>query len=332
MPAEHSTVRADMGPGLVMLPGEGEDLWLSHGEGVRASIKISPENFPVNIVAFGTLTLPAGTSFGEPNYHRGDVLYFVETGVGEATLDGVRHDIAQGSTVYVGRMTRHAFRNRGPGELRLTWTNLPPGPERLLRRLGKPVAGPAPAAFTEEERAAAEALADWYGGPRELRGMAHSKGVSLVIDPEGGASYWQPEPTGGYVTVKLSPYNLPTNMFAFGIQQVGPGGLLPSHSHSRNEELKYVWDGAGQATVNGETVRAAPGTTVFTGRWVEHEFRADDAGPMTITWLIFPAGLENVLTGIGRERDPADRHPGAFDLPGNLMDMLDEAGFGPVTL
>lgn len=331
MSQEQSVARPDMGPELVMAPGAGEKILLPHGPGVTATIKICPQTFPVNILSFGTLALPPGTAFGDPCYHRGDVLYFVEQGVGEVVLDGVKHDIATGSTIHAGRMTRHGFRNRGAEDLKLTWTNLPPGPERLLRRIGKPADG-ADIGFTDAERAAAEALSDWYGGPRELQGMAHSKGVSLVIDPDEGASYWQPEPTGGHITVKLSPYNMPTSLFAFGIQQVAPGGLLPRHSHSRNEELKYVWDGTGEASVNGTTAKVAPGTTVFTGRWVEHEFRAGSEGPMTITWLIFPAGLENLLAGIGRERKPGETHPGSFDLPDNLMDLLGEAGFGPVTL
>ena len=331
MPAENLLERSDMGPALVMPPSDGEHLWLPHGDGVKATIKISPETFPVNIVSFGTLTLPKGTAYGEPIYHRGDIIYFIEEGVGELVLDDVRYDVAPGSTAYVGRMTRHAFHNRGERNLRLTWTNLPPGPERLLRRIGKPANGPYPH-FSDEERAIAEAVADWYGGPRELMGMAHSKGICIVMDPEDGASFWQPNPTGGAITVKLSPYNIPSNMLAFGIQQVGPGGLLPNHSHSRNEELKYVWKGTGRARVNGQEAIAVPGTTVFTGRWVEHEFQADSDGPLTITWLIFPAGLENLLTGIGRPRKPGQPHPGDFALPDNLMGLLDEAGFGPVSI
>ncbi len=36
-----------------------------------------------------------------------------------------------------------------------------------------------------------------------------TKGPAMVVGPEEGASYWQPAPHSGYMTVKLGPHNLP---------------------------------------------------------------------------------------------------------------------------
>ena len=51
-----------------------------------------------------------------------------------------------------------------------------------------------------------------------------SKGPAIVLGPEDGKSYWQPQPSRGYSTVKLSPENSPFDIFTSGIQVLEPGG------------------------------------------------------------------------------------------------------------
>jgi quercetin dioxygenase-like cupin family protein len=67
-----------------------------------------------------------------------------------------------------------------------------------------------------------------------------------VLQPEEGASYWRPRPTTGYVTVKTSPsYGGPGDI-AMGIQVIPPGCFVQEHSHDRQVEILFCFEGEGE--------------------------------------------------------------------------------------
>ena len=50
------------------------------------------------------------------------------------------------------------------------------------------------------------------------------KGDALVLQPDEGESYWQPNPANGYSTIKVSPRNCRSNHASFGVQVIAHGG------------------------------------------------------------------------------------------------------------
>jgi uncharacterized cupin superfamily protein len=58
--------------------------------------------------------------------------------------------------------------------------------------------------------------------------------MALVLQPDVGESWWQPQPAGGYVR---------------------------EHWHSRQEEILFCFEGEGLFIVDGVEHRAVPGTT-----------------------------------------------------------------------
>ena len=158
--------------------------------------------------------------------------------------------------------------------------------------------------------------------------MEHpDKGLKFVLGPDDGDSYWQPDPAGGYATVKLSPFNLPTNQFAAGIQVVDPGGELRQHGHQRNEEMLFVYEGHGTAIVDGERFPVEPGSIVYAGRWVKHGLVNDGDTQLKIFWVILPPGLETVISALGPARQPGEARPTNIERPENVLEVLANAWF-----
>ena len=126
----------------------------------------------------------------------------------------------------------------------------------------------------------------------------------MVLGPEDGESFWQPGPHHGYMTVKLSPRNHPSNQFSMGIQVMPPGCHVRSHGHARNDEVLFIYAGSGRCVIDGETHAIEPGSTVVLGRYVEHSIHNDGPDDMKFFWVFTPPGLEHVAG----ERFPLIRH------------------------
>jgi quercetin dioxygenase-like cupin family protein len=154
-----------------------------------------------------------------------------------------------------------------------------------------------------------------------------SKGPAIVIGPEEGRSFWQPQPSTGYATVKLSPFNTPFNNFSAGIQVLEPGASVRDHAHQRNDELLFVYEGTAKAIVDGATHELAPGSMMLMGRFVRHEVLNTGATPMKMMWIIFPPGLECWFETIGQPRRPGEAPPAPFQRPADVADMQEKLWF-----
>jgi quercetin dioxygenase-like cupin family protein len=76
------------------------------------------------------------------------------------------------------------------------------------------------------------------------------------------------------------------------IEALGRKGTAPPpHTHHREDETFYVLEGELTVSVGDRTMRAAPGTTVFLPRKVQHSFRVESEQARMLV-LITPAGFE----------------------------------------
>ncbi|HZQ60031.1 MAG TPA: cupin domain-containing protein [Casimicrobiaceae bacterium] len=154
-----------------------------------------------------------------------------------------------------------------------------------------------------------------------------TKGAAMVLGPDDGESYWQPGPHRGYMTVKLSPHNHPSNMFSMGIQVMPPGCHVRDHGHARNDEVLFIYEGTGRCVIDGITHKLEPGSTVVLGRYVEHSIHNDGTGDMKFVWFFTPPGLEQVVRAAGRVRQPGTPAPEPFDRPDNIAQIVEQAGY-----
>lgn len=156
-----------------------------------------------------------------------------------------------------------------------------------------------------------------------------TKGKSVIIGPDDGQSLWQPMPSRGYVTVNLTPGNMPYDTFSSGIQVMPPGGEVREHGHKQNHELVFIYEGEGVVDIDGEVTRIVPGSTVLFARNCTHWIKNTGASDMKMFWVFFPPGLEDWFNAIGKPRNPGDPMPDAFPRPENVQEVMDRMRFLP---
>ena len=145
----------------------------------------------------------------------------------------------------------------------------------------------------------------------EAAGADEEQGHGLVIAPEEGRSYWQPEPANGYVIIKVEPRNAGIGGVSMSVQTVGVGGYVREHAHGENDEIIYVLGGTGTAVVDGERHPMVPGTAIFLGKCVKHTFINEGDGELRFTATILPVGLEDYFEAVGRPRRAGEPTPPA---------------------
>ena len=127
-----------------------------------------------------------------------------------------------------------------------------------------------------------------------------TKGPAMVLGPGEGASYWQPAPHSGYMTVKLGPHNLTTASsraaFSMGLQVMPAGCHVRAHGHARNDEVFYILEGTGRCVIDGVTHPLEP-------------------------------GLERVVEAAGKPRKAGDTPPQSIERPANIAEVLRNAGY-----
>ena len=154
-----------------------------------------------------------------------------------------------------------------------------------------------------------------------------AKGHTVVIGPEEGESFWQPIPSSGFITSKITPYNSPYDSFSSGIQVLEPGNRVKQHAHERSHELIFVYEGEGFAEIDGERYELTQGSMMVVGRRVQHMVCNSGESQLKMMWVIFPPGLEDWFRAIGKPRIPGEATPEPFPRPDDVASVQDQQRF-----
>lgn len=151
-----------------------------------------------------------------------------------------------------------------------------------------------------------------------------------VLGPDEGESLWQPMPSRGYVTLKLTPETMPYDSFTSGIQVLPPGCHVREHGHRQNHELIFIHAGTGRVEIEGHEYPIGPGATILFGRYARHVIENTGQVDMQLFWVFMPPGLENWFRAIGRPRGPGETTtPAAFERPPNVSEVMEQMRFVP---
>jgi len=146
------------------------------------------------------------------------------------------------------------------------------------------------------------------------------RGRAVVVQPEQGASYWQPVPANGHADPKLTPATTGFEPLAMGYQTIAPGCRVREHSHGDQIELQICFRGKGRVMVDGQSHPLVPGTACFLGYDVKHELINESTqDDLVMLWVITPHGLENFFEAIGRPRSSGDPAPVPFERPTDVI-------------
>ncbi len=151
---------------------------------------------------------------------------------------------------------------------------------------------------------------------------------SRVVQPDEGRSFWQPVPANGHVEVKVEGGRDGMANFDCGVQEVAPNSYVREHAHDRNEELIFVYEGEGEAVVDGEAHPMRLGTTFYLAKDSRHLFRNTGKGPMRFFWTLLPGGLAPFFEAIGRERQSGTPAPAPFPRPEDIAAIERKTVFG----
>ena len=167
--------------------------------------------------------------------------------------------------------------------------------------------------------------------PRSADGLADdvTRPWWAVIGPDAGEHIWQPLPSRGYVTMKLTPETMPYDGFSSGIQVLPPGCSVREHGHRQHHELLFFYEGTGRCEIEDAVYDLTPGTTVLFGRYARHTFINTGATDMKLFWVFLPPALENWFRAIGQPRVPGEAMPAAFPRPDNVADIQRQMRFVP---
>ncbi len=76
--------------------------------------------------------------------------------------------------------------------------------------------------------------------------------------------------------------------------------LVPTHMHTKEDELSYVLEGKIGARIGDEITEAVAGTYVFKPRNVQHTFWNPTDEPARLIEMIVPAGFDEYFAELGR--------------------------------
>jgi len=107
----------------------------------------------------GCTGIAPGGDVREHSHTPNQEILFCFEGKGTVLVDGVPHPFVPGTTVYAGPGVRHKIINDGPGELKMTWTYLPPELPASRQRIEQIARG---------------------SGPRNLVPRRESKGTPII--------------------------------------------------------------------------------------------------------------------------------------------------------
>ena len=90
------------------------------------------------------------------------------------------------------------------------------------------------------------------------------------------------------ITVKVDSASAALSHFAMGTAELtGPN----AGTHSNFDELIFVYGGGGMIFVEGDTLPAEPGTTMYVRRGDRHGFASGPGEPLRFAWVIVPPTL-----------------------------------------
>ncbi|MFZ2314558.1 MAG: cupin domain-containing protein [Gammaproteobacteria bacterium] len=137
---------------------------------------------------------------------------------------------------------------------------------------------------------------------------------SIIVNAEDGQSFWQPGVQGNCITIKVSPWNIPTTGHTVFLHELPQGGEVPEHSHETNEEIFICLDGEGTMTIDGKEIPFKKHDVAYLAPLSSHHIKAISKTPLKFMVIITPTGLEERLKLMGiPKKDLNEAAPASFD-------------------
>ncbi|MEV0188263.1 cupin domain-containing protein [Kitasatospora purpeofusca] len=290
-------------------------------------VKLSPENTQFVTNACWRVTVPAGKSVDFMALSGVDRAYYCTAGHGQVLFNGEATDLSAGDVVLCGRGNSLEYKNTGESDLELMGFSIPAVPEVRIDVL------------TEGYELRLENLSEETRRAFGLLTRSEAsnldqvcRGEACVMGPDEGESFWQPQPSIGYVAIKTKPDYARKNNFGVALQQLEPGSYVQLHGHVRTTELIVCVKGRGTVYVEGLGVKEfSPGAIAMVGTRTFHNFSTtgtEEDGEMIVAALASPTEIGEALFEIGVRRTPGEPVPDNIERDmSKLMVLVQKYGF-----
>ena len=81
--------------------------------------------------------------------------------------------------------------------------------------------------------------------------------------------------------------------------EIAPGGLIPPHTHSREDECSYILDGEMMVQVGEDVITAASGSYIIKPRGIAHALWNSGSKPARVMEIHVPATFGNFYDELG---------------------------------
>ena len=141
--------------------------------------------------------------------------------------------------------------------------------------------------------------------PRRVGRAQIEKGVAHVPPGEGARTLW----VFGELLIHKIPSQKTGGAYSLFEVITHPRSGLPPHVHHREDESYYVLEGEYEFLVNGQTLKARPGSLLYVAKGTLHVHKGVGEGVSRMLMTQTPGGLyEHFFEEVGKPAD-GDRGP-----------------------
>lgn len=250
--------------GYVWGPDDGEWHMIPPNEG-RGSLKAGPRSGVQQLAVF---TDKSPTGIGPPLHRHDDAdeIFYLHSGGGTWTMGDRSWDVAAGAMVFVPRGTWHTYRTTADST-EMIFVMSAPGLEEYLRTTSGVMGGPPAQPVTRELAEKYRSTACYQNGPIQCStDKPDVTGYALTRD-EG--EMFAPDDQGRRTIIKASRDTRSPTMVMF-TQDIPAGADAPPRTNPEAEEILYVDEGTGTATLNSFRFPVLQGSILFAPPGVAH--------------------------------------------------------------
>jgi mannose-6-phosphate isomerase-like protein (cupin superfamily) len=114
--------------------------------------------------------------------------------------------------------------------------------------------------------------------------FAYAKDMELVVNKTNGR----------HSTLIVTKEDMGAEGFILGCHSMDPGGGAPIHTHEKESEAMFFYEGTGIATINGKEYEIMPESVMLAIPGVPHSIRNTGKGPLKFVFVYCPPLPEHV--------------------------------------
>lgn len=99
---------------------------------------------------------------------------------------------------------------------------------------------------------------------------------------------------GRHSTLIVTPEDMGSEGFILGTHTMDPGGGAQEHTHRKEQETMYFYEGTGIATIDGVEYKIEPDSVMLAPAGIRHSIKNTGTGPLKFVFVYCPPLPEHI--------------------------------------